>query len=226
MCRVPDRHSVQQVPQLLRPNSAANELLPWAGEGIQRLEALKAIHEVKGLHDGPLPGSSQTTPGNAGALVRGSSDMTEVLLVVGVLAAATALGLVWRHRSGRGRVQSAGRPSLDVDLLADLGVTGDGVTLLQFSTAFCQPCRATRRVLADVAARVPGVHHIDVDAESHLQAVRALGIARTPTTLVVDAEGRLRNRVVGQPRTADVLTALAPLLEIPIPTGESDRSPG
>jgi len=151
-------------------------------------------------------------------------NMTEVLLVAAVLAAATVVGLVWRRRSGRGKVQSPDRPRVDADLLAALGVQGDGVTLLQFSTAFCQPCRATRQILGAVAAKVPGVRHIDIDAESHLEAVRTLGIVRTPTTLVLDAGGRVRNRVVGQPRTADVLTALAPLIEMRIPSSESHRA--
>ncbi len=139
--------------------------------------------------------------------------MTEVVLVVAVLAAATGLGLLLRQRSGRSRVQSPDRPRVDAGVLAELGVPTHGVTLLQFSSAFCQPCRATRRILSDVAASLQGVHHIDVDSESHLAAVRTLGIIRTPTTLVLDAGGRVRNRVVGQPRRVDVLTALAPLVE-------------
>ncbi|MGB9378498.1 MAG: thioredoxin family protein [Mycobacteriales bacterium] len=153
-----------------------------------------------------------------------SPDMPRLFLLVAVLVMATVLGLVWQRRSGRARLQSPQAPGLDAGLLAGLGVTAGGVTLLQFSSAFCQPCRATRRILGDVAARVPGVHHIDVDAESHLDAVRTLGIMRTPTTLVLDAEGRVRNRVVGQPRTADVLSALAPLVETPIPAGEKAAS--
>ena len=34
---------------------------------------------------------------------------------------------------------------------------GERATLLQFSSAFCAPCRATRRVLGEVAELVPGV---------------------------------------------------------------------
>src|SRR5690242_9164785 len=49
---------------------------------------------------------------------------------------------------------------------------GERATLLQFSSAFCAPCRATRRVLGDVAGIVPGVTHIEVDAEQHLDLVR------------------------------------------------------
>jgi len=88
-------------------------------------------------------------------------------------------------------------------------VLGERATLLQFSSAFCAPCRATRRVLADVAAVVPGVTHVEVDAEHHLALVRTLGILRTPTTLVLDASGREVRRAAGAPRKEDVLTALA-----------------
>jgi thiol-disulfide isomerase/thioredoxin len=86
---------------------------------------------------------------------------------------------------------------------------GDRATLLQFSSAFCAPCRATRRVLADIAEVVPGVTHVEIDAEQHLETVRRLEVHRTPTTLVLDAEGREVSRAVGAPRKEQVLAALA-----------------
>jgi thiol-disulfide isomerase/thioredoxin len=85
---------------------------------------------------------------------------------------------------------------------------GEKATLLQFSSAFCAPCRATRRTLAEVAALVPGVEHLEVDAEHHLDLVRQLGILRTPTTLVLDARGREVTRAAGAPRKEQVLSAL------------------
>ncbi len=85
---------------------------------------------------------------------------------------------------------------------------GERATLLQFSSAFCAPCRATRRTLADVAEQVPGVSHVEVDAEAHLDLVRSLGILRTPTTLVLDEQGREVTRASGAPKPAQVLAAL------------------
>ncbi|MFF5160980.1 thioredoxin family protein [Streptomyces sp. NPDC000348] len=85
---------------------------------------------------------------------------------------------------------------------------GERATLVQFSSAFCAPCRATRRVLAEVAALVPGVVHVEIDAEAHLDLVRRLEIVRTPTVLVLDAAGRIVRRATGQPRKADVIAAL------------------
>lgn len=64
---------------------------------------------------------------------------------------------------------------------------GERATLVQFSSAFCQPCRATRRTLAEVARMVDGVAHVEIDAEAHLTLVRELEISRTPTVLVLDA---------------------------------------
>ncbi|KFG01690.1 thioredoxin [Streptomyces scabiei] len=92
---------------------------------------------------------------------------------------------------------------------AELGEgLGERATLVQFSSAFCAPCRATRRVLAEVAGMVPGVAHVEIDAEGHLDLVRRLGILKTPTVLVLDADGRIVRRATGQPRKTDVIAAL------------------
>lgn len=85
---------------------------------------------------------------------------------------------------------------------------GERATLVQFSSAFCAPCRATRRVLSDVAEVVPGVVHLDVDAEQHLDVVRRLDILRTPTTLVLDGAGNEVARAAGAPRKEQVLSVI------------------
>lgn len=95
----------------------------------------------------------------------------------------------------------------------DLGAAlGERATLVQFSSAFCQPCRATRRTLAEVAGMVAGVAHVEIDAERHLALVRELEIVRTPTVLVLDGEGRIVRKAAGQPRKADVIAALGQVL--------------
>jgi thiol-disulfide isomerase/thioredoxin len=85
---------------------------------------------------------------------------------------------------------------------------GEQATLVQFTSAFCAPCRATRRILNEVAGMVPGVKHVDLDVDEYLDLARELDIARTPTVLVLDAEGRVVTRASGQPRKADVISAL------------------
>ena len=143
-------------------------------------------------------------------------DSVGLIVLVAVLVAATAFGL-WRRRSdGRLRVAA---PVRDADArrftVSDLGIElGSRATLVQFSTAFCQPCRATRVVLSEVAAMVDGVVAADVDAESHLDVVRRLAIMRTPTVFVLDGAGRVRQRATGAPRKADVIAAIGALDEV------------
>jgi thiol-disulfide isomerase/thioredoxin len=98
---------------------------------------------------------------------------------------------------------------------------GERATLLQFSSAFCAPCRATRRVLSEVAGMTEGVAHVEIDAESRLDLVRELGILRTPTVLVLAADGRIVRRASGQPRKADVIGALGVAVE----SGSPDSYP-
>jgi thiol-disulfide isomerase/thioredoxin len=85
---------------------------------------------------------------------------------------------------------------------------GSRATLVQFSTAFCAPCRATRRILAEVAGMIDGVAHVEVDAEANLGLVRSLGIHATPTVLVLGADGGILRRGTGQPRKPDVIAAI------------------
>jgi thiol-disulfide isomerase/thioredoxin len=158
--------------------------------------------------------------------------MTGLVILVIALAAATAFGL-WRRKTD-GRMKSIGdalpvpvaddAPAADVhdavhdehggDVLtaAAIGTSlGEVATLVQFSSAFCQPCRATRRVLDEVVQMVPGVTHIEIDAESNLELVRQLDIRRTPTVLVLDERGAIRKRASGAPRKVDVIAAIGEL---------------
>jgi thiol-disulfide isomerase/thioredoxin len=119
------------------------------------------------------------------------------------------------HRDGDGQVQHpAGVLSAE-----QLGQPlGERATLLQFSSAFCAPCRATRRILTDVAAMTAGVTHIEIDAESRLDLVRQLNVLRTPTVLVLAADGSVVRRASGQPRKPDVIAAIGDAVSEPIPT--------
>lgn len=90
---------------------------------------------------------------------------------------------------------------------------GERATLLQFSSAFCAPCRATRRILEDVSETVPGVSHIEIDAEEHLDVVRRLGVMRTPTTIIIGSDGQEMTRAAGAPTRTQVLSALDAALE-------------
>jgi len=154
------------------------------------------------------------------------------------LALASVFGIWWRARDGRviatgpadkrwlGGAPTSCAPAdaaegdsgVDREVtaedaaLARLGVVaGTPVTLLQFSSAFCAPCRVARRICAELAGGRDGVVHLEVDAESHLDEVRALGVWRTPTVLVVDATGRIAFRLAGAPTRAGLAAAVESL---------------
>jgi thiol-disulfide isomerase/thioredoxin len=147
-----------------------------------------------------------------------------VLAALGALVLAAAVGLWWRARNGRivaeasVLVGSAGSPAESAQELTagDLGVElGGRATLVQFSSAFCAPCRATRQILGEVAKMVEGVRHIEIDAESRLDLVRRLDVRRTPTTFVLGPDGHVTHRASGQPRKADVISALGAMIKFP-----------
>jgi thiol-disulfide isomerase/thioredoxin len=147
-----------------------------------------------------------------------SIDVTSGLIALAAaLAVATALGLVLRWRAGRfgaSPAQAAQVAGPDVLTEADLGGRlGRQATLVQFSTAFCAPCRPTRQILAQVAKMTDGVTHLEIDAAARLDLVRRLRINSTPTVLVLGPDGRILKRAAGLPRKADVIAALGPALE-------------
>lgn len=148
------------------------------------------------------------------------SPTVGLVVVVAILAVALVFGW-WRRRTD-GAIQSA-RPSGQRVLSgAQLGgKLGERATLVEFSSSFCAPCRATRQILDRVATDVDGVAVIEVDAENRLDVTRDLGILRTPTVLVLDDRGTVRFKAAGQPRYADVIGALGSV----IPTVD-DRSSG
>jgi thiol-disulfide isomerase/thioredoxin len=154
-----------------------------------------------------------------------------LIVCAAALAVAAAAGLFWRQRNGTfratagkrgaGRGAAAAGPGITGPCITGPGTTGPEIsgaelggplgsraTLLQFSSAFCAPCRATRRVLAEVAGMTDGVAHLEIDAESHLGLVRRLDVRRTPTVFVLGPDGRIAHRASGQPRKADVIAAL------------------
>ena len=141
------------------------------------------------------------------------------MVAVSVVLVASVTGLLLRRRNGTFRTPKP-TPDKDLELLGV--IPGTPVTLVQFSTAFCAPCRATRVYCADLARTIPGVRHVEAKldqvpgvVESHLEAVRALDIWRTPTVLVVDADGTVRSRASGATNRARLLAAVADVLPQP-----------
>ena len=133
--------------------------------------------------------------------------MKSSLTLVVVLLLSSLYGL-W-FRKTRGTVKAHTAPAVTAE---EIGAAfGSRLTLLQFSSAFCTPCRATRALLTDVTKGLGDVKHVDIDAESHLELVRKLDIRSTPTTLILDHRGVEIGRAVGAPKREQVVDAITPM---------------
>jgi hypothetical protein len=152
-----------------------------------------------------------------------------LIVLVVVLAVASAAGFVLRQRQGRFRTvpegpgpAAAGLPSLrsgtgldgsarDGSALdaADLGAPlGARATLVQFSTEVCTYCGPTRQLVTEVAGERDGVAFVEIDAAARMDLTRRLHVMATPTVLVLDAAGAITSRASGPVRKADLMSAL------------------
>jgi hypothetical protein len=127
---------------------------------------------------------------------------TRIVLVVAIILAVLALGLFWKSRTGRSKRIANGQ---QIDL-AKLGAVkngkpvlafGERMTFLQFSTEFCSQCVQTARVYKDLERHSDGILHIEVDITNRLDLAKEFNILQTPTTLVLDAAGRVTSRIGG-----------------------------
>lgn len=151
-----------------------------------------------------------------------------VALVV-VLAVASAVGVLMRHREGHLRpvrekaVRISGTSAADSPAATDLSGTvltaadlgaplGERATLVQFSTEFCAYCEPTKEMLTEVAGSGEGIGLVEIDAAERLDLTKRLRVYTTPTVLVLGPDGAIARRSVGRPRKAEVLAAVGGLL--------------
>ena len=137
--------------------------------------------------------------------------MSVVGVVVVLAALVVTAGAAWwlRSRNGAVRTPVTETSAAGLPAFARLGIepAAADLTVVQFSTAFCGPCRSTRARLQHLQTTRPGLAYVHVDAESHLDEVRELDVRRTPTLFYLGRDGQLIGRSSGAPRP-DELTAL------------------
>jgi thiol-disulfide isomerase/thioredoxin len=132
-----------------------------------------------------------------------------VVVLVAALAATAVLSGWLRTRNGALRTVDEEGEGTVLPALDRLGVRPQDadLTVVQFSTAFCAPCRATKARLEQLQVTRPNLAVVHVDAESHLDEVRELDVRRTPTLFYLGRNGALVGRSSGAPRPEE-LTAL------------------
>jgi thiol-disulfide isomerase/thioredoxin len=134
-------------------------------------------------------------------------------VVIGVLVAALAVSLViGRLLTRRDGVLRSATGNFTGAEGAGLGLPTDRPAIVHFSADWCGPCGAVRRVVDEVCAELPGVAHVEIDMDANPAAARQLSVLSLPTTFVFDGNGQQRYRSSGVPKTADLRSALEPLL--------------
>ena len=134
--------------------------------------------------------------------------MNSYLPLLIVLVLASAYGIWWKKREGAIRTKkSVPEHRLTAQILGE--ELGTRATMVQFSSAFCAPCKATHALLSQMVIPMHDVKHIHIDAESHLELVRQLDIRSTPTTIFLNRDGVEVGRAAGTPKREQVIAALA-----------------
>ena len=125
-----------------------------------------------------------------------------------VLVAATGYGIWYQRTRGEFRKKkTVNGPKLTAAIVGT--ELGSRATMVQFSSAFCTPCRATKALLEEMVKTMPDVRYAHIDAESHLELVRRLDIRSTPTTLFLNGAGIEVGRAMGTPKRAQVHAAIS-----------------
>ena len=134
--------------------------------------------------------------------------MSNYLPIIIIFTLATGYG-IWYQRS-RGKVKAKAKRASAKPLVGNEigGTLGSRATFVQFSSAFCAPCKATHALLSQMVIPMHDVKHIHIDAESHLELVRQLDIRSTPTTIFLNKDGIEVGRAAGTPKREQVIAAL------------------
>ena len=139
--------------------------------------------------------------------------ITVVVAIVAAGVLTVLLGWLLTRRSGRLReLQSASANDPDHLDTTDLGLSRSGPTVVHFSAPWCGPCDRVRRVVNEVCADLGDVAHVEIDLDANPTAAHRFSVLSLPTTLIFDVGGRQRYRASGVPKTADLRSALEPLL--------------
>ena len=147
-------------------------------------------------------------------------------LPIGILALTTVFGLYWRSQQGKLKT-----PALEGNRISNEEISkiirhkssfmvnsdlldqhqmqlGKNVTLLQFSSAFCSPCKATAVVISQIVQGMDDVVYIQVASEENLKLVEKFDIKTTPTVIFFNRDGIEVGRAAGIPTKEQVMISI------------------
>ena len=131
--------------------------------------------------------------------------------VVALLAVSSLTYVWWQRRQGLVRAVDTANALTPADLGAPRGQRG---TVVVFSTPMCAKCPGTKAMLATLLKDYEGVTQVEIDAAERLDIARRFSVMRTPTVLVLNANGVAVARMDGAPTPAharQAIDALPPL---------------
>lgn len=134
---------------------------------------------------------------------------TGAYIVIAVVLLSSLVGFMRIRTDGTVRSHKAGSYVTSDELGHEMG---SSATFVQFSSPFCQPCKATHDMIGNLISDKPEVAHVDLQVADHLNLVNQLNIMRTPTTVLLDGRGHIEYRVEGAPRPAELTDALQKVL--------------
>jgi thiol-disulfide isomerase/thioredoxin len=120
--------------------------------------------------------------------------IVRILVIVAVLAACAAFSVWWRRREGR-LVEADGFFEH-----ADLGMTSrerPAAVLVEFAGENCAPCTTVETRLQKLAAELPDVRVVSIDAGARLDLADRYRVRRVPTVFVTDPQLRVIWRASG-----------------------------
>ena len=147
-------------------------------------------------------------------------------LPIAILALTSLFGLYWRSQQGKLKtpavegnrisneeiskiIRHKSSFMVNSDLLDQHQMQlGKNVTLLQFSSAFCSPCKATAVVISQIVQGMDDVVYIQVASEENLKLVEKFDIKTTPTVIFFNRDGIEVGRAVGIPTKEQVLISI------------------
>lgn len=133
----------------------------------------------------------------------------QMYLLIGVILTSTAFGIYRNRTDGMIKTPSAGSYVTAEELGHDMG---SAATFIQFSSPYCQPCKATARIIEEILVSNTDVAHVDLQVADHLDLVNQFKVLRTPTTVLVNARGHIEYRAEGLATREDLEAALAKVL--------------
>lgn len=131
--------------------------------------------------------------------------IVRIVVALGVAGVCGALAILWRRREGRFD-EASGRFAP-----ADLGIVKldrPSAVVVEFFGVDCAPCVTVQKRIAKVAAEVPDVQVVSIDAGARIDVADRHEVRRVPTLFVLDPDLRVIWRASGVPSEDAIRTAL------------------